>query len=82
VPGLSRPITLSAGVACRSTGESVPSLVARADYALYSAKRAGRDRVIAAAPPAVATGAELTSEGFVTGVRASMTQRSGVCAAE
>jgi two-component system, cell cycle response regulator len=78
VPGLSRTITLSAGIACRAPGESLASVVARADYALYSAKRAGRDRVIAAAP---ASGAADASESFVTSVR-PLAQHAAICAAE
>jgi diguanylate cyclase (GGDEF)-like protein len=40
------PLTVSVGVAeCRGTGDSLASLLARADEALYAAKRAGRDRV-------------------------------------
>lgn len=37
--------TVSAGVATYQTGESTDELIARADRALYSAKRAGRNRV-------------------------------------
>ena len=38
-------ITLSAGVACYRSGETIEELLARADAALYRAKRAGRDCV-------------------------------------
>ena len=41
--------TFSAGVVEMAGNESLDDLVARADVALYEAKRAGRDRVIAAA---------------------------------
>ncbi|NEX59650.1 diguanylate cyclase [Noviherbaspirillum sp. 17J57-3] len=41
-------ITFSAGVALRQPGEDQVSLVKRADDALYKAKRAGKNRVIAA----------------------------------
>ncbi len=44
------PITASLGVAEAGQGESPPSLVARADAALYAAKAAGRDQVAAATP--------------------------------
>lgn len=46
-------ITFSAGVAERVTGESVDSVLPRADAALYVAKQTGRNRVIGASPPAV-----------------------------
>jgi diguanylate cyclase (GGDEF)-like protein len=42
--------TFSAGVVEMVGNESLDDLVARADAALYEAKRAGRDRVIAATP--------------------------------
>ena len=41
-------ITFSAGVALRVEGEDQASMVKRADEALYKAKRAGKNRVIAA----------------------------------
>jgi diguanylate cyclase (GGDEF)-like protein len=41
-------ISVSAGVAARRPGETRDALIARADAALYEAKRAGRDRTIAA----------------------------------
>jgi diguanylate cyclase (GGDEF)-like protein len=44
--------TCSAGVACWDGEESADGLVARADAALYQAKVAGRDRSVAAMPPA------------------------------
>jgi GGDEF domain-containing protein len=36
------------GVACWNGSESLTDVVARADAALYEAKRAGRDRLVAA----------------------------------
>jgi diguanylate cyclase (GGDEF)-like protein len=45
---LHRPVTVSVGVAEARAGEAAPSLVARADAALYAAKQAGRDRAVAA----------------------------------
>ncbi|HEY0957627.1 MAG TPA: GGDEF domain-containing protein [Roseateles sp.] len=45
VPGVS--ITVSVGVACWQTGKDAATLLARADAAMYAAKRAGRNRVIA-----------------------------------
>ncbi len=43
-------ITASVGTALRAKGEAINSLIARADEALYAAKRQGRDRVCAARP--------------------------------
>ena len=48
VPACPRRITISLGVATWKTGETLDQLVARADGALYDAKRAGRDCVRAA----------------------------------
>ena len=39
------PLTISGGVACAVDGDTPPTLLARADAALYSAKAAGRNRV-------------------------------------
>lgn len=86
VPGLTRGITVSAGVASRSPGEPLADLVARADFALYSAKRDGRDRVLTAPPAAprasVSPSSDLPSESFVTGIRSARPTASGFCAAE
>ncbi|MGM0769899.1 MAG: diguanylate cyclase [Pseudomonadota bacterium] len=41
------PVTASIGVACWQKGDSRKSMVARADDAMYRAKSAGRDRVMA-----------------------------------
>ncbi|HZQ43848.1 MAG TPA: GGDEF domain-containing protein, partial [Acidobacteriaceae bacterium] len=40
-------VTASFGVAAQSPGDTCQDLLARADAALYRAKRAGRDRVVA-----------------------------------
>lgn len=45
-------ITFSAGVTEWVSGEPMPSVVARADAAMYQAKQSGRNRVVVAAPPA------------------------------
>lgn len=44
-------VTLSAGIAALLPGESAGALLARADAALYEAKKAGRDTVRVALPP-------------------------------
>lgn len=43
-------ITLSIGIAEYTPGEEIAALIERADKALYDAKRAGRNRVVEAAP--------------------------------
>lgn len=43
-----RPLTLSIGIATRIGDEPLDALVQRADAALYAAKDAGRDRIVAA----------------------------------
>jgi diguanylate cyclase (GGDEF)-like protein len=48
VEPLTRRVTASFGVAELSTGEDGAALLARADAALYEAKRTGRDRVVSA----------------------------------
>ena len=44
-------ITVSIGVAFSNTGENWEQVVARADAAMYTAKREGRNRVVTATPP-------------------------------
>ncbi len=46
-----RVITFSAGVALMEPGETQHNLIKRADEAMYQAKRAGKNRVVAAPPP-------------------------------
>lgn len=45
---LGRPVTLSAGLVAAEPGDAVDAIVGRADVALYAAKAAGRNRVVAA----------------------------------
>jgi diguanylate cyclase (GGDEF)-like protein len=42
-------VSVSIGVAAHRRGEGLHAVVARADAALYEAKRAGRDRIVSAA---------------------------------
>lgn len=59
-----RPITTSAGVASAQAGDTVVSLEARADAALYQAKTTGRDRVCVAphAPVTLPDSARVASQ--------------------
>ncbi|MHB8798665.1 MAG: sensor domain-containing diguanylate cyclase [Thermoanaerobaculia bacterium] len=51
VEGLPERVTASGGVAEHARGETTEALLARADAALYEAKRLGRDRIVVAPPP-------------------------------
>jgi diguanylate cyclase (GGDEF)-like protein len=51
VPGGSARVTLSIGVTLRCGNEDPDRLIARADHAMYQAKNAGRDRVVAIPAP-------------------------------
>ncbi len=52
-PGRVRiPYTVSIGVAMLAEGDTLTTLMARADAALYAAKAGGRNRVVSAPPPA------------------------------
>jgi len=44
-------VTISIGVAALRAGESMASLIERADTCLYAAKRTGRNRVISESDP-------------------------------
>ncbi len=47
MPGIDRQVTASLGVATSTGGETAAVLLSRADAAMYRAKAAGRDRVVA-----------------------------------
>jgi two-component system cell cycle response regulator len=49
--GEQRPITVSIGVAVATAGDTVDSLLQRADEALYEAKNGGRNKVVAQKSP-------------------------------
>ena len=51
VEGVAVAVTASIGAAQARDGDSVASLIARADQAMYAAKRAGGDRVMAEDAP-------------------------------
>jgi diguanylate cyclase (GGDEF)-like protein len=51
MPAAQRQLTLSIGATVALDGEPFKTTLARADSALYAAKSAGRDQVIALAPP-------------------------------
>ena len=55
-------VTLSCGVATQGDGEPFHALMARADQALYAAKRAGRDRVLTATKGPALAHAEVKAE--------------------
>jgi len=39
-------LTVTLGIACTASGESLENVVERADQALYAGKKAGRDRYV------------------------------------
>jgi diguanylate cyclase (GGDEF)-like protein len=47
IPGAVVRVTVSVGVALAGSGEPIDEVIARADRAMYEAKRIGRDRVVA-----------------------------------
>jgi diguanylate cyclase len=47
-------VTFSAGVTLFAPGETQPAAIARADAALYEAKRSGKNRVVSSRPPVAA----------------------------
>jgi predicted signal transduction protein with EAL and GGDEF domain len=67
--GKPRPITVSIGIASHRASEPIADLVARADSALYQAKGAGRNCIIAC-PEDFRASAE---EAQDSGVRATRT---------
>lgn len=57
-----RPVTVSIGGALLAPGDSTQDWMARADAAMYRAKRAGRNRVEIAAPGETAVPSDLTED--------------------
>jgi len=55
--GERRPVTISIGVAVAASGDTVDTLLQRADDALYEAKNAGRNKVVAEKPTRTALAA-------------------------
>ena len=51
LPDLELTVTVSVGVALAKAAEPVDSLIARADQAMYEAKKGGKDRIVAIGPP-------------------------------
>ncbi|MDH5264477.1 MAG: diguanylate cyclase [Betaproteobacteria bacterium] len=54
LPGGAAPLSVTVSIgatACDAAADTPESIIARADEALYAAKRAGRNRVMVAAPP-------------------------------
>ena len=62
-------ITFSAGVTRYIIGETQTATIARADGALYEAKRSGKNRVFALAPPAAAVAPAAPAAGGLAAVR-------------
>jgi diguanylate cyclase (GGDEF)-like protein len=60
--GATLGLTASLGIAEQAAGEGLEAAIARADAALYAAKRGGRNRVMAAPDPGAA-GAPLVNRG-------------------
>ena len=59
IPGGTVTVSASVGVAVAEPGETIDDIVARADAAMYDAKRSGKDRVVAVRGPLVADEAPL-----------------------
>jgi len=51
-------VTISVGVATARNGDTVQSIITRADGCLYAAKRSGRNRVISETDPEFASSGE------------------------
>lgn len=59
------PITISCGVTFARDGDSIDSLLQRADAALYAAKRAGRNRVEGVLESTAAGGPQSARESVI-----------------
>lgn len=72
--------TFSAGIAAMRADDTLVSMMARADAALYAAKAAGRDRVVLAGSDAVASDATARSLDPTTGARLPLSGAPGIIA--
>lgn len=76
VDGIRLGVSVSIGFAVAGLPKPIATLIARADEALYAAKRAGRNRVLCFAPPRPADADPAVDVSLADPVGASTTRRS------